>query len=84
MAIFPCPSCAQPLEADPAHRDWTVRCPHCAAEFVPERVAAGTLHLSGWWFDVSSGSMYAYDRARCSFELIDREAADRLFPGQLG
>jgi len=51
---------------------------------VRERVAAGTLRLSGWWFDVGSGGMYAYDRTRRSFELLDREAAGRLFPGELG
>jgi hypothetical protein len=39
MPTFPCPSCAQPLEAENTYRDWTVRCPHCAAEFVPEEVA---------------------------------------------
>ena len=39
MATFPCPSCARPLEAEDTYRDWTVRCPHCAAEFVPEEVA---------------------------------------------
>jgi uncharacterized membrane protein YhaH (DUF805 family) len=41
MATFPCPSCAKPLDAEPAYRDWTVRCPHCATEFVPEEVARG-------------------------------------------
>ena len=39
MATFPCPACAQPLEAENTYRDWTVRCPHCAVEFVPEEVA---------------------------------------------
>jgi hypothetical protein len=39
MATFPCPSCARPLEADDTHRDWTVRCPLCATEFVPEVIA---------------------------------------------
>jgi hypothetical protein len=39
MATFSCPSCARPLEAESTYRDWTVRCPHCAAEFVPEEVA---------------------------------------------
>jgi hypothetical protein len=41
MATFPCPSCARPLEAEDTYRDWTVRCPHCAAEFVPEQAARG-------------------------------------------
>lgn len=39
MATFPCPSCALPLEAEDTYRDWTVRCPHCATEFVPEAAA---------------------------------------------
>jgi carbonic anhydrase len=45
---------------------------------VREKVLAGTLRLSGWWFEVASGNMYAYDRACRSFEVIDREMADRL------
>jgi carbonic anhydrase len=51
---------------------------------VRERIAAGTLRLNGWWFDVANGSMYAYDRTRRAFELIDREGAERMFPGSLG
>jgi hypothetical protein len=39
MATFPCPSCARPLSAENTYRAWTVRCPHCATEFVPEEVA---------------------------------------------
>jgi carbonic anhydrase len=31
---------------------------------VRQRVLAGTLRLSGWWFDVASVSMYAYDPGR--------------------
>jgi len=45
---------------------------------VRDRVSARRLRLNGWWFDVASGSMYAYDRAARSFELIDREMAERL------
>ena len=45
---------------------------------VRDRVLTKTLRLNGWWFDVGSGSMYAYDRASRSFEVIDREMADRL------
>jgi carbonic anhydrase len=41
-------------------------------EAVRERVAAGTLRLHGWWFDIASGSMYSYDRSSGRFELIDR------------
>ncbi len=45
---------------------------------VRERLADGTLHLSGWWFDIASGDMFAYQRARRLFEVIDRDAAERL------
>ena len=45
---------------------------------VRHKVAAGALHLSGWWFDIATGTMYAYERASRSFEVIDRKMAERL------
>jgi carbonic anhydrase len=45
---------------------------------VRDRVAANSLRLSGWWFDVASGTMYAYDRTNRSFAIIDRQMAERL------
>src|ERR1700704_797259 len=45
---------------------------------VREKVLSGTLRLSGWWFDVASGSMFAYDSGRRLFEIIDRQMAERL------
>ena len=45
---------------------------------VRAKVAAGTLHLSGWWFDIASGTMHAYERSRRSFAMIDRKVAERL------
>jgi carbonic anhydrase len=45
---------------------------------VRERVAAGTLRLSAWWFEVALGTMYAYERTSRSFEVIDRATAERL------
>jgi carbonic anhydrase len=48
---------------------------------VRERVDAGTLNLSAWWFEIGSGSMYAYERASRSFEVIDRERAERMLKG---
>ena len=45
---------------------------------VRARVGAGTLHLSGWWFDIASGNMYSYERASRSFVIIDRQLAERL------
>ena len=46
-------------------------------------VTAGTLHLSGWWFDIATGNMYAYERVSRSFAVIDRKMAERLI-AQLG
>ena len=45
---------------------------------VRSRVLSGSLRLSGWWFDVASGAMYAYDRDSRRFEIIDRRLAERL------
>ena len=45
---------------------------------VRERLADGTLHLSGWWFDIATGNMFAYQRARRLFEVIDGDTAERL------
>jgi carbonic anhydrase len=45
---------------------------------VRERVASGALRLHGWWFDVGSGSMYAYDEADGRFQLIERKLVKRM------
>ena len=45
---------------------------------VRERVAAKTLHLSGWWFDIATGDMYCYEPSSRAFEIIDRREAERL------
>jgi carbonic anhydrase len=45
---------------------------------VRQRVAVGELALSGWWFDIATGDMYSYERARRSFGLIDRAMAERM------
>jgi carbonic anhydrase len=45
---------------------------------VRQQVAARALVLSGWWFDIATGDMYAYERASRSFEVIDRALAERL------
>ncbi len=50
---------------------------------VRAQVTAGTLHLSGWWFDIATGDMYAYERTSRSFEVIDRQVAERIV-GRLG
>ena len=45
---------------------------------VRQQVAAGALRLTGWWFEIGTGSMYTYERASRSFEVIDRQRASRL------
>jgi carbonic anhydrase len=50
---------------------------------VRERVAAKTLHLSGWWFEIATGDMYCYEPSSRAFEVIDRQEAERLV-GRLG
>ena len=45
---------------------------------VRAKVAAGTLDLSGWWFDIATGTMYSYERTSRSFAVIDRRLAEQL------
>jgi len=45
---------------------------------VRERIADGSLHLSGWWFEIAKGEVYVYQREERRFEIIDRTAAERL------
>ncbi len=45
---------------------------------VRQRVADGSLHMFGWWFDIAQGDMYGYQRDTRRFEIIDREFAERL------
>ena len=41
-------------------------------------VARGALRLSGWWFEIASGDMYAYRPASRTFAVIDRRLAELL------
>jgi len=45
---------------------------------VREQVEAKRLRLSGWWFNIATGEMYAYERSSRSFVAIERELANRL------
>lgn len=45
---------------------------------VRAEVDRGALQLSGWWFDIATGDMYAYRRESRSFVVIDRELAMRM------
>src|SRR6476660_5272994 len=42
------------------------------------KVMTGTLHFSGWWFDIATGTMYSYERTNRSFAVIDRQVAEQL------
>jgi carbonic anhydrase len=45
---------------------------------VRDRLESGKLRLSGWWFEIASGKMFAYERHSRSFEPINRENGERL------
>lgn len=45
---------------------------------VRERMEEGTLRMHGWWFDVASGEMSAYQKSSRRFEPIDRDSAARM------
>jgi carbonic anhydrase len=45
---------------------------------VRQRMAEGTLHLSGLWFDIATAEVWAYDRETQVFRVIDRPFAERL------
>jgi carbonic anhydrase len=45
---------------------------------VRERLANGTLRLSGWWFDIAQGEMLAYRRESRSFEAITGETMEQM------
>jgi carbonic anhydrase len=45
--------------------------------FVHERLAAGTLRLHGWWFDVGSADVYAHE-PDLGWVLIDEEEGARI------
>jgi carbonic anhydrase len=45
---------------------------------VRQRLDDGTLYMSGWWFDIAKGEMFAYLREKRIFETIDRKSAEQL------
>ena len=38
--------------------------------WIAERVAAGTLSLHGWWFNMTEGQLYAFNPAMATFEAV--------------
>lgn len=45
---------------------------------VGERLANKTLKLHGWWFDLSTADVYAYEHAVSDFVLVDEVEAARI------
>ena len=45
---------------------------------VAERVASRSLGVHGWWFDIASADVYAYEEAQRQFVLIDEAEGERL------
>jgi carbonic anhydrase len=45
---------------------------------VQQRVAEKRLKLHGWWFELSTANVYAYEDAAGEFVLIDEEEAGRI------
>lgn len=45
---------------------------------VQERVRQNRLKLHGWWFDLSTANVYAFEESVARFVLIDEEEADRI------
>ena len=38
--------------------------------WIAEKVAAGTLKLHGWWFNMTEGQLYAFNPANATFEAV--------------
>lgn len=45
---------------------------------VARRMESGQLRLHGWWFELSTASVYAHNETTDTFELIDETAAGRI------
>lgn len=45
---------------------------------IRERVAAGSLRLHGWWFELQHADVYAYEESEHRFAVIDEALAARL------
>lgn len=46
--------------------------------FVKERVESGKLKLHGWWFELTTANVYAYDDSVKKFVLIDEKSAPKI------
>ncbi len=45
---------------------------------VTEKISTGTLRLHGWWFDIATGNVYAYEPERREFVVMDEEEGERI------
>jgi carbonic anhydrase len=45
---------------------------------VRRALAARTLMLGGWWFDIASGKVHVHDKESGRFVLVDRDSVERL------
>ncbi len=45
---------------------------------IQDRLKAGTLHLHGWWFELSRADVHAYNEEKDQFVLFDDEEAKRI------
>lgn len=45
---------------------------------VKKKLAEGKIRLHGWWFEISSGDVYSYEKESGKFILIDENKADRI------
>ncbi|HEX4130720.1 MAG TPA: carbonic anhydrase [Pirellulales bacterium] len=45
---------------------------------VKEKVLAKKIRICGWWFEIRSGEMHAYNKEARKFEPIDRDASVRI------
>ena len=45
---------------------------------VRDRVHDKQLQLSGWWFNIATGEILAYERLKRYFEVLDRNMAERM------
>ena len=46
--------------------------------FIKERVDQGKLRLHGWWFDISTADVYAYEPDEKAFLVIDEAETERI------
>ncbi|MDH4235040.1 MAG: carbonic anhydrase [Gallionella sp.] len=46
--------------------------------WIAQRIAAGAMHLHGWYFDIAEGSLLRYNPASNAFESINIDSSEQL------